>query len=265
MVGEAWYEAGEIHRLRGEVTAAEDAYRTANTCGRQPEPGLALLRAAQGRTDAAVATVQRLCDEGPARVDRPAVLAAYVEVMAHAGRTDRAQGAAEELRQHASELGVALLSVLADEAVGTCLAADDPGAAVAHLRRAWRGWEELGMPYEAARTRVRIGRCLADMGDEDSAVLERDAARPTFERLGARPDLDALDHRGVSGPAGLTPRELQVLGLVASGLSNREVAAALVVSEKTVARHLANLYVKIGVSSRAAATAYAYEHGLAGR
>jgi len=136
------------------------------------------------------------------------------------------------------------------------------------LRAACAAWNELDVPYEAARTRVLLGDAYAQLDDTDGAERERAAARACFERLGAVRDVEALDSRGSTREGsdhGLSPRELEVLGLVAAGHTNRDIAGELFLSEKTVARHLSNIFAKLAVSSRSAATAYAYEHGLVGR
>jgi DNA-binding CsgD family transcriptional regulator len=164
----------------------------------------------------------------------------------------------------------ALASARALSAEGTaCCAAGEAARAVRSLREASLAWHDLGLPYFEARARATLGRCYAALGDDDAAALEVDAARVAFERLGAAPDLAALPGRAASsadpGAAPTTPlteREVEVVRLVAAGLTNRAIAGRLVLSEKTVARHLANIYAKLGIASRAAATAYAYDHGL---
>ncbi len=122
------------------------------------------------------------------------------------------------------------------------------------------------MPYDIARAREQIGLALRSLGDEDAATVELDAARDAFDRLGAAPDLRRVIDRAATvatAPGGvLTERECEVLRLVTSGRTNREIGAELSISEHTVARHLQNIFTKLGLSSRAAATAYAYEHGL---
>jgi DNA-binding NarL/FixJ family response regulator len=258
--GNAWYQLGEVHRLRGTWEEAEDAYRRANSLGRQPEPGLALMRLAQGRTDAAATTFRRLYAE-PDRVDRLDVLAGYVDAMLAAGDLDAAQAAADELAV-TSDAGPLVHRGLAQEARGAVLLArGDAAGALACLRAACEIWYSLALPYDVARVRVRIGDACGALGDDASAALEHDAARETFTRLGARPDLERLD--GTASPrGGLTAREVEVLRLVAAGHTNRLIARELVLSEKTVARHLSNIYGKLGIGSRAAATAYAYDHRL---
>jgi ATP/maltotriose-dependent transcriptional regulator MalT len=259
-IGDAWYQLGEVRRLQGEYAEAEDAYRRANSHGRQPEPGLALMRLAQGRVDEAVTTFRRLYAE-PRRIDRTDILAGYVDAVLRTGDVDSARAAADELdagSEHLPEVHRARAS----EARGAVLLAQgDAAGAIACLRRSLEVWSRLAMPYDAARVRVRIGEACRALGDVESAALEQDAARETFARLGARADLDRLD--GVTSTrGGLTARELEVLRLVAAGHTNRGIARELVLSEKTVARHLSNIYGKLGIGSRAAATAYAYDQRL---
>lgn len=279
--GPASYQLGELHRLAGRFAEAEDAYRLANSAGRRPEPGLMLLRLAQGRVDAAAVSARRLATELPRRSDREEFLPAYVEVMAAAGDVEAARAGAAELAvfaEHAERDEPARSAVpraRALTAAGTaCCAAGEAAVAVASLRDASLAWHDLRMPYLEARTRAALGRCYAALGDDEAAALEFDAARTAFRRLGAAPDLAALpaseapagvQARGDRTPSSalpLTDREVEVMRLVAAGLTNRGVAKELVLSEKTVARHLANIYAKLGIASRAAATAYAYEHRL---
>jgi DNA-binding NarL/FixJ family response regulator len=259
-IGDAWYQLGELHRLRGEYDEAEVAYRRANTQGRQPEPGLALMRLAQGRTEVAATTFRRLHAE-PDRLDRLDVLAGYVEAMVAAGDLDAAERAADELGAE----GVGTSEILrgrAQEARGVVmLARGDAAAALSCLRAAHDVWHSHALPYDVARVRVRIGDACRALGDDASAGLEHDAARETFAELGARPDLERLDRRA-AGRGTLTAREVEVLRLVARGHSNRAIARELVLSEKTVARHLSNIYTKLDIGSRSAATAYAYDHHL---
>jgi DNA-binding CsgD family transcriptional regulator len=264
-LGLAWYALGELHRLVGSFPEAEDAYRTANAMGQQPEPGLSKLRLAQGRTDVAAATMRRLYAE-PQRTDRADMLAAYVDVMLACGEVEDAGAAAKELADLAAEQDSTVLSSSAAEAAAAVRCAQgDAALALPLLRRAWEGWRELGMPYDAARVRVRIGDCCRALGDEASAQMEYDAARLVFEQLGARTDLERLADRAVTSTraaGGLTAREVEVVRLVAAGHTNRGIAQQLFLSEKTVARHLANIYSKLDVGSRAAATAWAYDHHL---
>jgi DNA-binding CsgD family transcriptional regulator len=268
-LGEAFYQLAEIHRLRGEFTAAEKAFGQASQVGRSPNPGLALMRLATGHVDAAAAAIRRERDEARDLGHRCAILPAFVEVMIATGDIDAARGGSDELASAARALEAPFVRALAAYASGSVLlAAGEPRLALGSLRSAWNLWRELDAPYEGARTRVLIGVACSRIGDADSAAMELDAARKTFVTLGAAPDVTRLEGLlGASQPAGgLSAREVEVIRLVASGKSNRAIAAQLFISEKTVARHVSNIFTKLGVSTRAAATAYAYEHGLqAGR
>jgi DNA-binding CsgD family transcriptional regulator len=265
--GAAFYQRAELHRLRGEIAEAEEAYRQASQWGRAPEPGLALLRLAQGQIDAAVGAMRRTLDETQTRVLRPRLLSAHVEIMLAASDLPAARCAADELAEIAAELDVPLLHAVSDQAMGAVLLGEgDARAALVVLRRAWRCWQQLEVPYEAARVRVSIGLACRALGDVDSAELELAAAAQAFRALGAALDvvqLERLARQSVTrAPGGLTAREVEVLRLVAAGLTNRSIAVELVLSEKTVARHLSNIFTKLGLSSRSAATAYAYEHRI---
>ena len=265
--GWAFYLQAELYRLRGEFAKAEAGYRQASRFGRTPQPGLALLRLAQGRVEAAAAAMRNIIDEAQDRASRSKLLAARVEIMLAAGDLAAARLAAEELSRVASELPTPYPRALASHAAGAVLlAAGDARAARDATRRAWAAWQELEAPYEAARARVLLGLACRQLGDQDSAELEFDAARWMFHQLGAAPELARVEEllRGKSRAVdcGLTAREREVLDLLATGKSNRAISAELIISEKTVARHVSNIFTKLGVSSRAAATAYAYEHGL---
>jgi DNA-binding CsgD family transcriptional regulator len=268
-VGEALYQQGELHRVRGHTDAAEQAYRDAHRAGREPQPGLALLRLAQGRVDAARGAIRRVVGEARGPITRAAVLGPDVEISLAAGDVAAARAGAEELSAIATDLGAPVLLASAAQATGAVLLAEgEARAALDTLRRAWAAWHGLDAPYEAARVRVLVGLACQALGDDDSAAMELDAARWVFDQLGAAPDLARVAElsppaRG-SPPGSLTAREAEVLTLVARGRTNREVAAELFISDKTVARHLSNIFAKLGLSSRAAATAWAYEHGLAG-
>jgi DNA-binding CsgD family transcriptional regulator len=259
------YQRAEILRLLGEEDAAEEAYRRANQLGRDPQPGLALLRVRQGRTAEATTGVRRALDAGADRASRGGVLPAVVEVCLAAGDVTAARLAVDELTDVAARLDSPWLSGVAAQGVGAVQLAEGSAAdALATLRRAWTTFRELAVPYEAARTRTLMGRAYRALGDEEAAQLELDAARWAFTELGASQDLAAVESlsRGPGGAGRLTPREVEVIRLVATGRTNRAIAADLFLSEKTVARHLSNIFTKLDLPSRAAATAYAYEHRL---
>jgi len=264
-IGMAFYELGELHRLRGLFAEAEVAYREASRWGHAPEPGLAKLRLAQGQIAAAEAASRRVVDEARDLITRSKILPAHVEIMLACNDVPAARVAADELSKIADEVGAPLLRAIAAHAQGAVLLGEGhERAALTSLRQAWSTWQQLEAPYEAARARVLIGLACRALGDEDGAGMELDAARLVFEQLGAAPDGDRVEALagGAATPAGLTGREVEVLGLVATGKTNRQIADDLVISEKTVARHLSNIFTKLGVTSRAGATAYAYQHDL---
>jgi ATP/maltotriose-dependent transcriptional regulator MalT len=265
--GRALYVQGDLHRLRGDFAAAERAYRAAAKEGVQPQPGLALLRLAQDDVDAACAAIRRVVGESRHPLKRAALLPAYADNALAAGEDEEAERASDE---HAAISGVhngdALTAMSAHARGAVALARGEPADALTELRRASQVWQELGAPYEVARAGVLVGVACAALGDQDGAALELEASRGVFAELGAHPDLSRTDwllsSSSVRDMHGLSPRELQVLRLVASGETNKAIAAALILSERTVDRHVSNIYAKLRVSSRAAATAHAYERGL---
>jgi DNA-binding CsgD family transcriptional regulator len=267
IVGLAFYREAELLRLQGEFNSAEEAYRSASAAGREPQPGLAQLRLAQGRVDASVAAIRRAVTERSDLLRRAELLPAYVEIMLAAGELDEAREACNELETVAERYSSAMLDAIAAyERGGVALADGDMTLALEHLRRALQAWRALEAPYEVARTRVLIGQACRALDDTDACTLELEAARADFVRLGALPDVARVDQllgrARTDAGHGLSPRELEVLRLLAAGKSNREIAAALVISEHTVARHVQNIFAKLRVSSRTAATAFAFEHDL---
>ena len=265
--GEAFYRRGELYRLRGEFDRAEAAYRAADTWGRTPTPGVARLRLFQGRTEVAKAAIRRAVDEAQDRATRWRLMPADVDISLAAGDKSGARAAADELEAIAGALEAPYLDALAEHARGSVLLAEGRAAqALPFLRRAWRTWTALPAPYETARVRVVIARACREVGDEATAEMELDAARSVFQRLEASPDLKRIarssDASTAERPGGLTEREVEVLHHVAAGKTNQEIASDLFISEKTVARHMSNIFGKLNVPNRAAATAYAYENGL---
>jgi ATP/maltotriose-dependent transcriptional regulator MalT len=268
LIADGQYLAGEIRRRRGDFSGAEDAFRLAHQYGRDPQPGLALLRLAQGDADGAAAALRHALSggsTGPLRRGR--VLAAHVQAELRLGNLDTAAASAEDLAELADVTGALLLRGMAAAARGSVLLArGDVDAALPLLRDACEICRELFCPYEAAETRVLLGLAARAVGDEETAGLELTAARAIFQRLDATPDVERVDTLLASDtptPRGLTAREVEVLRLVARGRSNREIGAQLFISEHTVARHLSNIFRKLDVTSRSAATSFAYEHHLA--
>jgi DNA-binding NarL/FixJ family response regulator len=265
--GAAFYRLAEVHRLRGEFADAEDAYRQASRWERTPQPGMAQLRFAQGQLDAANAAIRRLAEEVQEPRSRSGVLDAYVEIVLAVKDVAAARAAADELSEIAERYGAPFLRAVSARATGAVLLAEgDARGALTTLRQSWTTWCKLEAPYEAARTRTLIALACRALGDDDAEDLELIAAREVFHQLGAAPDLARVEALGqkksskVASP--LTTREVGVLKLVARGMTNRAIAGKLGISEKTVARHLSNIFNKLDLSSRAAATAYAYQHEL---
>lgn len=262
--GLAMAERGDVLRIRGDLTGAQAAYERAVAFGHEPQPGLALLWLAQGRTEAAAAAIRRLLGETGDPVHRSQLLPAAVQVLLTTGQHDQAAATATELKSIAGSFGCPPLQARAGHAAAlVAIESGDPAAAMPLLRQACGVWERLGGRYETARCRVQLGRALRGLGDEESAVTEFAAARRTFAELGAAPaEQEAATLITPAYPSGLTAREVEVLRLVATGKSNPEIAAQLFLSEKTVARHLSNIFTKIDVTSRTAAAAFAYEHRI---
>jgi ATP/maltotriose-dependent transcriptional regulator MalT len=266
-LGTALYRLAELHRLRGEFAEAEEAYRQASKWQRLPHPGLAQLRLGQGQIESANEAIRHVADEVKELGARAIVMDAYVEIALAAKDPAAARAAADELAKIATKLNAPIVGASADRAQGAVLLAEgDARAALTILRRALGVWRDLDAPYEAARVRVLIALACREVGNCDAAEIELRSAREIFEGLGAGPDLARLkllvstDIAGANSP--LTARETEVLKLVAAGSTNRKIAGTLKISEKTVARHLSNIFNKLDLSSRSGATAYAYEHGV---
>lgn len=263
-VGLALYELGEVRRMRGDLPAAAAAYAQAHEHGIDPHPGLALVWVAEGDPSAALDAL-KACD---ARTGDPLAKTrlweALVEAAVAAGDLATARSAAGALEEAAGTYASpGLLAAAAESRGRVCLTAGDVAGATEALRSACRRWQDLMAPYRVARTRLALAEALQRNGDERGASLEREAAAGALAKLGVT--APAPPGRPAALPDGITRREVEVLALVAQGLTNREVAGALVVSERTVARHLANLYTKIGVTTRTAAATYAHRHGLVGQ
>jgi DNA-binding NarL/FixJ family response regulator len=263
----AFYRQGEIHRLRGQFAAAEEAYRNASRLGSEPQPGLALLRMAQGHTAAACTAIRPVLSAATDPLQRAKLLPAFVEIALEGGDMQEARAASAELGEIARRYSTDVLQAMAAQARGAVEVAEGRARdALIALRAAFELWRQAVSPYETARVRVLIAQVSRELGDAESAELEIEAAAALLERLGATVDLahlDTLRKRAARvDQHGLTPRELQVLRQIAAGKTNKAMAADLSVSERTIDRHVSNILVKLGVPSRAAATAYAYSHKL---
>ncbi len=265
--GEAWYRQGELHRLQGNYSKAEEAYRQASNEGRNPQPGVALLRLGQGQIKAAETAIRQVEDEHSDPLARSNILPAYVEIMIEVDDPQAAEKAAGELGDIAYDIGSPYLEAIAARARGEVdLATAKPGGALKKLRHSWSKLKQLEAAYESAVTQVLIGKACRKLGDDDSAEMEFEAALKVFQQLGAAPDLERVEslmHR-FTGPSqhGLTPRELEVLRILATGKTNKAIGEELYISERTVDRHVSNILAKLNVNSRSAATAYAFKHEL---
>jgi DNA-binding NarL/FixJ family response regulator len=263
-IGLAYYRIAELHRLRGELADAEEGYRQASQAGLDPQPGLALLRLAQRQPSVARTAIARALGEARETQRRARLLPAFVELSIATSDVAQARAGADELAELAAKRHAPPLEATSAHASGEVkLAEGDARGALEALREAFTSWRRLEAPYEAARVRVLIARACRALGDADTAVLELACAQQTFAELGAALDLAYVEELMRGDRAGqeedeLTPRETEVLRLVATGKTNRAIAASLGISEKTIARHVSNIFMKLGLANRAAATAYAY-------
>jgi ATP/maltotriose-dependent transcriptional regulator MalT len=255
-------EIGDIRRRLGDLTGAEEAFDRAEKLTGAQSPGLALLRLAQRRVDAATSIITNLlAEQSWNRLERGKLLPARVQIAVASGDLDGAAEAAAELEQIAADFDSPLLGAAALTARGRVqFAVGDSAGACATLREALRDWQGLDVPYEVATVRLLLGQACRACGDEDAATRSLHTAAEIFDRLGA-----ALDVRftrdlegGSTAPGGLTEREAEVLRLVAEGKTNKDIASELFLSERTVARHLSNIFTKIDVNSRTAAAAFYY-------
>ncbi|HEY2898092.1 MAG TPA: LuxR C-terminal-related transcriptional regulator [Gemmatimonadaceae bacterium] len=270
-IGLAYYRIAELYRLRGELMDAEEGYRQASQAGLDPQPGLALLRLAQRQPSVARTAITRALGEARETQRRARLLPAFIEISIATSDVAQARAAADELAALAAKRDAPALRATSAHASGEVMLAEgDARGALVALREAFTIWQRLDAPYDAARARVLIARACRALGDVDGAAMELASAQQTLAELGAGPDLKHAEELSRELGAGseedeLTPRETEVLRLVATGKTNRAIAASLGISEKTIARHVSNIFMKLGLANRAAATAYAYEHGVLGR
>jgi DNA-binding CsgD family transcriptional regulator len=267
VAAQAHYQEAEIHRMRGNNQQAEAAYEQVGRKGGDPQPGLALLRLSEGNEDAAVASVRRALAEARGLLGKITILPGYVEVMVATGHIEDAARAADELASLAAQTRIDVHQGWAATCAGwVSLATSSLGEAAASSRKAMRIWEDLGLPYQLACARKDLGIALKAMGDSDAGEVQLQEAKREFEELGAKPDVQAIEQlslvKGAGQPFGLTGREREVLSLLASGATNRSIAERLVLSERTIDRHVSNIFTKLGVSTRSAATAYAIRNDV---
>ena len=262
----AWAEVGDICRRLGDLDRAEDAFARAQEAQGSPCSALALLRLAQGQVDAARTIIGGCMDGIASPPGRAGLLPSFVQVAVAAGDLEAAEAAVDELEALRLSFDAAGLEASVLVARGRVLLAQgDAAGARASLQRALEQWRMLDVPYETATTGALLGQALRECGEDEAAVAAFAAASARFDQIGARLEAQLATAEPAPPPprpAGLTEREVEVLRLVAAGLSNNDIAATLFLSTKTVSRHLSNVFTKIGVNSRAAATAFAFEHGL---
>jgi len=267
VAGHAFYCKGELHRLRGEFIKAEESYAEASKWGKKPQPGFALLRLAQGKVDASKKSIHQTLEENQDHLARARILPAYVEIMLAAEDLQRAQNAAVELNKTADLLSMPYLKTVAAQVQGAVLLTEGKASgAVNELRQAWELLKKIDAPYETARTRVLMGLAHRQLGDEDTAVMEFDGAAWIFQQLGAAPDLARIEAlkqpKKIDNPYHLSKREMEVLHLIARGKTNKEIAAGLFVSQRTIDRHVSNILLKLDVASRTEATSFALKHHI---
>lgn len=265
--GEAYYRQAELCRLKGQFSKAEEMYRRASKWGRKAQPGMSLLRLAQGQTESAAAAIRSVEEETTDLITRSRILPAFVVIMIAAKDNHSAKAASQELCEIADEIQAPFLEGISNREYGRVLLAEgDPRTALRQLQNAWSLLEKIDAVYEAAQTRLLIGLACRESGDLDTMDMELDAAREIFQQLGAAHDLafteSLISDTTPGNTFGLTHRELQVLRLLTTGKTNKAIAADLFISERTVDRHVSNILAKLNVSSRSAATAFAFKHSL---
>ncbi len=266
--GTAFYRMAELYRLKGQYKEAEAAYHEGHKWGKKPQPGLALLRLAEGKIEMAISAAQRSLDETIYPSARAPLLSAYIDIMIQGNDLIKAEQAAKELAKIADDLSAPFLHALAHYGKGKLLLEKEKAQeALTILRSAATLWNTLKVPYELGRVRVLIGKACQKLGDDETARMELNAARHVFEELEAIPEIEQIDQllkidKDHKNSFGLTSREEEVLQKVAAGKTNKSIATDLFISERTVERHVSNIFLKLNLASRAAATAWAYENKI---
>lgn len=265
--GEAYYHQAELHRLVGNFKKAEAAYQEAAKRGRNQQPGLALLRLAQGKNDTAEISIRNTLQETKDPKRLAELLPATVVIMIAAKQYEEAHEASMELCSIARDFNVPYLLAMCAYCHGAVLyAKGDFRSALEQLQKALKFWNALHLPYESACSREIKGLAYKELNDQDNSDAELMAAKWVYEQLGAIPDLERIkslmNGEGTPETFNLSLRELQVLRQVASGKTNRSIADELFISERTVDRHVSNIFNKLGVSSRVEATAFALKNQM---
>jgi len=265
--GEAFYRKAELLRLLGDFEEAKNCYREAGKWNRNPQPGLALLRLSQGQNDAAEISIRNTLQETKDSIKRAELLPAVVRIMIAAKQTEEAYAATKDLFGIAKEFDASYLYAMSSHCQGAVFLAEKRvQPAMEHLQKALKSWKTLHLPYESAHTRELKGLAYRELNDKDNSDVELAAAKWIFEQLKAKPDLERINRLLVKKQHhethGLTLRELQVLRRIASGKTNKLVAGDLFISERTVDRHVSNIFNKLGVSSRVEATTFALKNKM---
>ncbi|GBF17976.1 MULTISPECIES: helix-turn-helix transcriptional regulator [Arenibacter] len=265
--GEAFYRQAELLRLLGDFEKAEDCYRETAKWGRNPQPGLALLRLVQGQEDSAETSIRNTLQETKDIIRRVELLPAVVRIMISVNQTEEALSATKELCSIAKEFDAPYLYAMSSYCQGSVFfAKGNPQLALEHLQKALKFWKNLHVPYQSAYASELKGLVYRELNDQDNSEVELTAAKWVFEQLKAGPDLERINRlfhtQRHYETHGLTLRELQVMQRVASGKTNKSIAGELFISERTVDRHVSNIFNKLGVSSRVEATTCAIRNNL---
>jgi DNA-binding NarL/FixJ family response regulator len=253
-----FYELGEIRRLRGDLDGALAAFSQARTLGVDPQPGEALTRCTQGDSAAAWTALQASL-AWQDRVGRMRLLLAAVEVALIRDCAEEAEALCRELETGAEAFGTPGFKAWAAHARGAVLIhRAEYGQALDALQAALREYRTQQCRYETGKVYECMATAHKALGDNDIAAADRATAQSIYRQLG----VEGLPTSAESDPGGLTKREIEILIRIASGATNRQVADLIFISEKTVGRHLANIYAKLGVSSRTAAVTWAYDNNV---
>ena len=256
--GAGYYELGEVRRLRGDTDGAFAAFARARALGIEPQPGQALLRCRIGDSDTAW-TELRVALAGEDRLGRMRLLRGAVEVALARGGLDEAERHCAELESGAEAFGTPGFRAWAAHARGAILARrEQHTAALERLEAALREYRTQQSRYETAQVYEWMAIAHRGLGEDDLAAADLATAESIYTQLGVEP----AQVCGSGSPGGLTRREIEILTRIASGATNKQVAEQIFISERTVGRHLANIFSKLGVSTRTAAVTWAYTNNV---